>query len=550
MTRDGSTERTPAWNGWTREPGPPLSVAVRRELHRLLGLPPGLRTPSVPRDEVRLPESALPAAVLRQLESAIGADRVRTGRDERIAHAAGRSYLDLVRLRAGDADAAPDAVVHPADADQIRSVLAICAAADVAVVPFGGGTSVVGGVAGERGGHRAALTLDLDDLDQLVDVDPTSQTATLQAGMRGPAVESALATHGFTLGHFPQSYQYATVGGWVATRSAGQASTGYGRIDDLVHGLVCVTPTGDLRLGRGPASAAGPRLLDLVVGSEGTLGIITEATLAVRPVPAARRYAGWSLPDLPAGLAACRALAQRLGPGLAPDVCRLSDPDETHTTMLLAGGSLSTRLGRGYLALRGHRAGCLLILGWEGDADSLRYRQHAATRLLRAHGGVTLGAAPGRSWLHGRFDGPKLRDRLLEHGMLVETLETAADWSALPALYDAIRDSLRGSLGRVLVLTHVSHLYRTGASLYVTVLAVRDGADPVGQWSAAKQAVTKAITAHAGTVTHHHAVGADHRAFLEGEIGATGVELLRAAKSAVDPSGILNPGKLIPDRPS
>lgn len=538
------TDRVPTWNGWGHGSRPPLAPATRRELTRVLG--PGADTPPVPMTDVRLSDSRLPSALGRRLVAALGAEQVRTGRAERVRHAAGRGYLDLLRLRAGDASSAPDAVLHPADAEQITAVLAACAEAGVAVVPFGGGTSVVGGVTGRRAGADATVALDLGRLDRLTDLDRTSQTATLQAGMRGPEVAAALGAHGFTLGHYPQSYQFATVGGWVATRSAGQASTGYGRIDELVHAVDCITPAGRLRLGRGPASAAGPRLLDLVVGSEGTLGVITSATLTVRRQPAAGRYEGWSLPNLPAGLAALRALAQRLGPGLAPDVCRLSDPEETRSTFLLS-GSLASTLARGYLALRGHRAGCLAILGWEGEAEQVAFRHRAAARLLHAHGGVGLGAAPGRSWRRGRFDAPNLRDTLLDNGLLVETLETAADWSRLPAVYDAVRAALRERLGRVLIMTHLSHLYRTGASLYLTVLAVRDGYDPIGQWQRAKRAATAALADHGATITHHHAVGADHREFLPAEVGDRGIELLRATKSALDPAGIMNPGVLLPD---
>lgn len=537
----------PAWCGW----GEPSELPERawRALAAELGADPTRRTPAVALAEVRLPDSRLPAAVAGRLAAAVGgAEWVRDGHEERVRHAAGRSYPDLVRLRAGEPAGAPDAVVYPGDAGQVAAVLAACADARAAVVPFGGGTSVVGGVAAERGGLTAVVALDLARLDRLVAVDRTSLIATLQAGMRGPDVERALGRHGLTLGHYPQSWEYATVGGWVATRSAGQASTGYGRIDDLVHAVRCVTPAGELRLGRGPASAAGPRLLDLVVGSEGTLGVITEATLAVRPAPAQRRYEGWSFPDWEAGLAAFRAIAQGLGPGFAPDVCRLSDPDETRATFLLAGGHLPARLGRAYLRLRGHGGGCLAIFGWEDAPARIAVRHRAAVALLHAHRGVSLGAPVGRSWLHGRFGAPYQRDALLDRGVLAETLETAADWSALPALHAAIRDRLQQALGhRTLVMTHVSHLYRTGASLYVTVLAAQDRADPVGQWTAAKRAVTAELAARGATVTHHHAVGRDHRGYLEAEVGAVGVGVLRAVKANVDPACILNPGKLLPD---
>ncbi len=543
MTEPSHEDRQPIWYGWAapadRPATPPAALAY---LARTLGIDLDRASPVVKSADIALPAPALPDGVLDRLANAIGAQWVSTTAESRIRHAAGRGYLDLVRLRRGDLRYAPDAVLSPAVPAEINDVLAVCAEHGVAVIPFGGGTSVVGGVTPVS---RPAVALDLGRLDRLVEVDPVSMTATLQAGMRGPEVEQALRAHGFTLGHFPQSFRYSTVGGWLATRSAGQASAGYGRADDLVVGLRCATPVGELVLGRGPASAAGPRLLDLLVGSEGVYGVITEATVVVRPAPEHTRYEGWSFPDLPTGIAAFRALAQRLGPGVMPDVCRLSDPAETQASVLLAGAG---RAARAYLALRGHRHGCRAVLGWEGTGGEVGWRRRAAVRLIREHGGTPLGTAPGRAWLHGRYDAPYLRDTLLDHGVLAETVETATSWSQLPLLYERIRTALTTALGeRALVLTHVSHLYRSGASLYTTVLAEQDADDPVGQWTKAKRAVTDAIMAGGGTLTHHHAVGADHAAWLPAEVGEVGMTALRAVKQALDPAGVLNPGVLLPD---
>ncbi len=524
---------------------------------RRTGLPPqarawlerevGLGTPStpVPLEAVRLPAPALPPAVRAELVALLGPDGVADDHAARVHHAAGRSYLDLLRLRAGAPDAAPDAVLLPADAAQVAAVLAVCSRAGVAVVPWGGGTSVVGGVRPSRGACAAVVTLDLRRLDRLLRVDPTSRTAVFQAGVRAPDADALLAEHGLALGHLPQSYEQVTLGGCAATRSAGQASTGHGRFDEMVVGLVLQTPAGELRLGRGAPSAAGPSLLGLAVGSEGAYGVITEVTVRVRPRPEVERYEGLSLRTWPQGLAALRALEQE---GVAPDVVRLSDPDETRVQMALAGtGGLKGRAARAVLAARGHGAGCLAVVGWSGSAASVAARRRAALQVLRGEGAVRLGAGVGRAWARGRFAAPYLRDDLLDAGVLVETLETAAPWSRL----DEVREAVRGALADALratpptVMCHVSHLYPHAASLYVTVLA-RQGGEPVEQWQRAKAAASAAIVASGATITHHHAVGQDHRDSLPAEVGTLGVEVLAAVKAVLDPAGVLNPGTLLP----
>jgi alkyldihydroxyacetonephosphate synthase len=540
------------WWGWGEDGHEaPLPAAARRMLEAQLGALPARRREPVALADVRLPNPALPAAARERLAAIVGAEQLREDRLARVTHAAGRGYHDLVCLRAGDLAGAPDAVAYPADAAQVLALLRACAEEGIAVVPFGGGTSVVGGVAPLRGRFAAALTLDLARLHRLLAVDPVSRTATAQPGMTGPALEAALAAHGITLGHVPQSFEHSTVGGWVATRSAGQASTGYGRIDALVAGLRLAAPAGELVVPALPASGAGPSLRELLVGSEGTLGVITEVTLRVRPRPTARRYEAFSLPRLAAGLDAFRALAQA---GAAPDVARLSDEAETRVTLALAGDGLATRALRRYLRARGHAGGCLAIAGWEEtDARALRRRRTAAARVLRAHGAIAVGTPVGKAWEHGRFHAPYLRDELLAHSILVETLETAAPWRALPDLHRAVDAALDGALRArgtpPVVLCHVSHLYRDGASLYWTFLARQQAGEELAQWHAAKAAASEAIVAGGGTITHHHAVGRDHAPWLEREIGPLGVALLRAAKATLDPVGIMSPGKLLDAAP-
>ena len=374
----------------------------------------------------------------------LGEENVRTDRESRLRRSGGKSYLDLLRRRAGDASDAPDAVVLPGTTDETAALLRACSELGIVVVPFGGGTSVVGGLAGVDPDDRPSVALDLARMSSVRSLDVPSSLVTVGPGMRGPALEEELSREGLTFGHLPQSWEFATLGGYAATRSAGQNSTGVGRFDELVTGLTLATPSGVLEVGHPPASAAGPDLLGLALGSEGTLGVITELTLRVRPKPASCAYEGWSFRTWPAGLAALQHLARH---DLLPDIVRLSDTDETRANLLMASGT-GARALRGTLKTRGHGEGCLLVLGWEGLPTLVRARQKAAASLLRDGGAIRLGRRVGESWKSHRFAAPYLRDTLLDAGLLVETLETAATWSRLPTVYDAVRRALRESLTR------------------------------------------------------------------------------------------------------
>jgi alkyldihydroxyacetonephosphate synthase len=490
----------------------------------------------------------LPAAesLPRELIDAVGEENVFTGAEDRLRHATGCGYADLARLRSGRLDAAPDAVLLPADAEAVKRVLAVCATEGVAVVPFGGGTSVVGGVAPLRGNHGRLVSLDLARL-QGVQVDERSLTARLGAGLRGPEAEAALARHGLVLGHYPQSFEYATIGGFAATRSAGQASSGYGRFDALVSSVRLIAPAGDLSTLETPHTAAGPALRELVVGSEGTFGVIPDVTVRVRPAPPQRRYEAWMAEGFEAGAEIVRALAQ--GSGL-PDVIRVSDEEETEVSLALSGPrGIAGSLFGGYLSLRRRASGSLIVVGFEGEEESVARRRALAVRALREGGAVYLGQAAGRSWEHGRYQGPYLRDTLMGMGAMVETLETSHTWSRLGELHSAvgvaIRDSLAGQGTPGLVFCHLSHAYTDGASLYFTFISRSRRGEEIEQWGQVKRAACDAIIAHGGTITHHHAVGRDHAPYMEAEVGSTGLDVLQAVKEQLDPMGIMNPEKLI-----
>ena len=539
------------WWGWGVDGHDgPLPASGDALLSAELGLGTARREPPRLKTLV-LPACGLTSGARSALEAIVGSTWLRDDHASRVAHAVGRSYPDLVRLRSGRLDAAPDAVVEPGGAEEVLAVLRACSALDLAVVPFGGGSSVVGGVQAVRGEHAGVIALDLGRLTGLVSVDVRSRLATLRGGTFGPDAEAELAVHGLTLGHHPQSFEFSTVGGWVATRSAGQSSTGHGRIDDLVEGLRLASPAGEVVTGRGPASAAGPGLRELLVGSEGTLGVITEATLRVRPLPGATSFEAWALPGFAAGAEALRVLAQA---GVAAPVTRLSDEEETRVNLAMSASPRASAALRAYLRLRGVARPCAVVLGWEGtDATDLRRRREAGLLVLRAHGAVALGAKAGAAWAAQRYHGPYVRDELLSRGVLVDTLETAASWTGLLETYRAVGAALRASLCArgtpPLVGCHVSHLYASGASLYFTFLARQEEGAELEQWHAAKVAASDAIAATGATITHHHAVGSDHAPWLEAEIGELGVALLRSAKATLDPTGIMNPGKLLDAAP-
>lgn len=506
------------------------------------GLPDGVRDlvglvfpiKDIPaRAEVTLPTARLSDELVAGLRGLVGDENVVTDDEVRRIRTRGKSTPDLLRQRTGDLGDAPDVVVRPGGHDDVVAVLAWAQEHRVAVVPFGGGTAVTGGLVADpdAAGLVGVLSLDLGRMRGLLALDSVSSTATLEPGLRGPEAEALLAQHGLMLGHFPQSFEYATIGGFAATRSSGQSSAGYGRFDAMVVALRVATPVGEVRLGVSPANASGPDLREVFLGSEGTFGVITEVTVRVRPLPEVKEYEGWRWPSFAEGADAMRQLAQA---DLLPTVLRLSDENETAINLAdpeAIGGESN--------------AGCLMIVGYEGTPAAVAAKKAAVAAALTALGGSPQGSGPGEAWAAGRFDAPYLRDSLLDNGVLVETLETVTFWSNRENLYTRVKAALEQALPGAMVLCHVSHVYATGCSLYFTV-AAPGGADPLATWLPAKAAACEAIVAAGASITHHHAVGTDHKPYLTAEIGEVGVEVLRAVKRAVDPTGILNPGVLVP----
>lgn len=493
-------------------------------------------------DSIRLRASRLTSDQLAALCQIVA--ETKTDPRTRILHAYGKSYRDLIRLRRGDIANPPDAVVFPSTEEQVARVISFCAAQNLALIPFGGGTSVVGGI--EARDERVTVSLDLARLNRVVSIDEVSQTATIQAGILGPDLERELNARGFTLSHFPQSFEFSTLGGWIATRGAGLTSTGFGKIEALTQSVCVATPHGFIETRNIPATAAGPSLLHVLIGSEGTLGVITRATMRIRRLPQTKDYRALLFKSFDAGIAAIRAMMQN---GIAPAVVRLSDEDETHSFFAMREESTGwkefvQRIGLRLLNARGYafENGALMLLGFEDDPNSSR-----GVALCKSNGAFDLGRGIARAWLNDRYATPYLRDVLLDRGVLVDTLETATTWANLDRLYKALTQTIsavtQSTGARALVLTHVSHCYRNGASLYVTFLARMARGKEIEQWETIKRAATECLMDNGGTLSHHHGVGYEHAAWLQRENGAIGMDVLRALKNAIDPNNVLNPGK-------
>lgn len=470
--------------------------------------------------------------------------------EDRVRHARGQSFPDWLALRSGRLGWVPDGVARPTSDEEVRELLRWAAATGTALIPYGGGTSVAGHLTPSPG-DAAAVSVDLSRLAEVHDVDPSAGLATLGAGIAGPALEAALGAHGMTLGHFPQSFEYSTLGGWIATRSSGQQSRGYGRIEDLFAGGHLETPAGELEMAPFPASAAGPDLRQAVLGSEGRLGILTRATVRIAPRPERETWPAYALPDLERGLAAARELAQAR---LPLSMIRLQTAAETRTTLVMAGRPQTMRLLTRYLRWRG--AGperCLLLLALTGRRRIVQAAGREVASIVRAHGGVGLPGAFGRAWVAERFRSAYLRNALWDAGYAVDTLETAAPWPAIPGLLATVAPSLRRGLEadgeRVHAFSHLSHVYPSGSSLYTTYL-FRLADDPdttLARWTRLKATASEAIVAGGGTISHQHGVGRDHAPYLAREKGSLGMTALRTLAGTFDPAGILNPGALIGD---
>lgn len=547
------------WNGWGRTSDAFELGANEHEvwtwLRTTLGMDAFVERPPADLADVALPECRLSEGVLSRLRAIVSDGGLLTDDYERAFHARGRSYPDLLDLRSGNLDPAPDAVVYPGTEAHVVELVQLADEAGVALVPFGGGSSVVGGVTSLAGRQQGVVTVDMTRMSRVLSIDESSLTARIQAGAYGPELERQLQQRGFTLGHYPQSFEFSTLGGWIAARGAGQQSNRYGKAEEWLVSANVATPKGLWSTESFPASAAGPAIGEVVAGGEGTLGIITEATVAIHRVAEESDYRGYLFREFSAGVAAAREIMQE---GLPVAMVRLSDADESHFMQKFS--ELRKPPGRvkkvagDLLELGGWGEGrALMLIGIEGDRDNVKAAHNRTTTIVRRHKAFPLGQSAGRSWAKSRFSMPYLRDPLLDRGVAVDTLETSTHWSNLHALHDKVLGAIRGALEREraipsaksIVMCHVSHCYDDGASLYFTYVFPQRWPEALEQWQAVKRAASEAIVDGGGTISHHHGVGTDHAPWLPREKGEIGYALLQALKKELDPKGVLNPGKML-----
>ena len=528
------------WNGWGDDTIQyPLSPRALTFLREAVGEAEPPRDASLAKVLATIPPS--------RLHDLPGNGLIQVDERDRLKHARGQSLPDWVALRSGRIAAFPDGVAYPLSTGDVAKLLDYAARVDARVIPYGGGTSVVGHI-NPQPGDRPVLTINMRRMNQLTRLDSISQLATFGAGVAGPELEAQLRARGFTLGHYPQSFEFSTLGGWVVTRSSGQQSLGYGRIENLFAGGMLLAPAGEMRLPPFPASAAGPDLRQLILGSEGRLGILTEATVRVSPLPEHEEFHAIFFPDFINGTTAVRRIVQAR---LSLSLLRLSTPVETRTTLALAGHERLIGLLETMLGVRGVGDGkCMLLCGFTGQSKTVRDARQATLEIAKEHGGVSVGRRFGEQWIEGRFRTPYLRNTLWGLGYAVDTLETATTWEGVPRMVETIEDALYSALPkgeRVHVFTHLSHVYPQGASVYTTYLfrLANDPDETLRRWELLKGNTSRAIVAAGGTISHQHGVGRDHAPYLQAEKSAIGLAALRSAIAEFDPDGRMNPGVLL-----
>ena len=551
--------RAMKWWGWgddgvsfTHEDKPGLGPFIQR--HLAIDVARDSSRP-VAFDELRIPDPRVTSSLWLALERALGGEWLSTDPYDRVVHARGKSLRDLVRHRRGELGRLPDLVVRPGDENELSAIVLAAIEADAVVIPFGGGTNISGSLEAPAAEKRTIISVDLGRLDRVLEIDEVSRLARAQAGVFGPRLESQLGARGWTVGHFPDSFTHSTLGGWIATRSSGMQSDKYGDVADLTRGLRVVTPVGMLSIRPVPSTSTGPSVREMVLGSEGRLGIISEATVQVHRLPQCRTILGYLFPNWSEGLAAMHDLAASEA---SPSLTRLSDAPETdfsfatRKTPSLLDRMKSTALSEYLRRRRGFElaAMCLSFIGYEGSERHVAAQRRAVGRIVGRHGGLCIGAGPGALYDQKKFDTPYIRDYLLDRGALADVSETAAPWSLLPGLYEKVMASARAAFDQLglpgYIMCHLSHSYRAGACLYFTfAFKPSERREALEEYDVVKSAIQQQFVDCGATLSHHHAVGTEHARWLEEDISAPALAMLRALFDGVDPSANLNPGKIL-----
>ncbi len=514
-------------------------------------------TPTAPLslEDLPIPASLISAQLLDELAAAVGAEYAVQDDLDRIVHTYGKSVRDLLRLRAGDIPRVPDVVVYPADESEVQLIVDHAVAADAVIIPYGGGSNISGSLHAPEDEIRPVISVDLGRMNQLIDIDEQSGLARIQAGAQGPDLEKQLTARGWTLGHYPDSFTHSTLGGWVATRSSGMQSDKYGDIADIARGMRVVMPGKVLEVRPLPHTSTGPSVREMVLGSEGRLGVITEVTVQVHRIPEVRVILGYLFPSWEAGLAAMHEISTS---DAHPSITRVSDAKETAfsfaTRKKSSKISISSLISKGLMKMLERRGWkldevCLSFIGYEGGKDHVTRQKKIVKDIVNKHGGILLGKGPGELYDQKKFDTPYIRDFLLDRGAIGDVSETAAPWSKLLPLYRNVMtaaEKVYAQLGVTgWIMCHLSHSYHSGACLYFTFAFKHDGVDPLAQYEPLKNAIQQAFVDSDGTLSHHHAVGTEHAAWLEQDISAPGVHMIDGLFTAMDPGRNFNPGKIV-----
>lgn len=517
-------------------------------------------TPPFKFEDIELPQQTLNNKFTDKVKSFIDAERFKLDKKERLIHSYGKSFRDLWRIRNGIINASPDCIIYPLSEDEISKIIKTAFDCDVVVIPFGAGSNIAGCLEANNGNGRMIVSLDMKLMDRVISVDKYSNTARIQAGALGPLMEKQLNEYGVTLGHFPDSFEYSTIGGWIATRSAGMQSDKYGKIEDMVLSLRMVTPAGTVITRTVPKSSNGIDVNHLCIGSEGTLGVITEAVVQVHKLPEYRVPYGFLFPDFESGVNAIYECVEKYIP---PVVTRLNDPGKTALSLAYRTKSspVKSLLGKAVkLYLKSVRKfdldkTCLMLNVFEGDKDNFKRMKKKVIKIYKKHGAFNLGTDPGKAFEKGKYDFPYLRDYVMDRNIMADVSETSTTWSNLLPLYyssmDGIRKAMLQMVKKGFLGCHISHTYHTGASLYFTFGCQQVSGYELEQYLSIKKAAEDAFIKGGATLSHHHAVGFEHMPWVIDDISETGSKAVRGLKYSLDPNNIMNPDKIIPplDKP-
>jgi alkyldihydroxyacetonephosphate synthase len=547
------------WWGWGKpeitfdHAGKPYLAPFLREAIALDVDAPRTQPPTL--DQLQIPDSGASAELVSRLGQIVGEEYVTAEPEERVVHTYGKSLRDLVRIRADDLGRVPDVVVYPGSEEEVADLVTALVEANAVLIPFGGGSNISGSLEAPRSETRTVVSVDLGRMGKVLHIDEEARTARIQAGALGPSIEEQLGALGWTLGHFPDSFTHSSLGGWIATRSSGMQSDKYGDIADLTRAVRVVTPAGILATRAVPSTSTGPSVREMILGSEGRLGIITEATVQIHRIPAERTILGYFFPDWERALLAMREISTL---DSRPSVTRVSDAKETKFSLATrkASSGLSSAVSKGLMKFLERAKGfdldklCLSFIGFEGSPSHVRAQRRAVGRIVSRHGGVCVGTGPGVLYDQKKFDTPYIRDFLLDYGALGDVSETSAPWSGLQEVYDNVVRAANKAFAEIgvvgWIMCHLSHSYHSGACLYFTfAFKPNEEHAPVEQYDVVKGAIQQAFIDHGATLSHHHAVGTEHSRWLSDDISPTGVHFVQALVNGVDPGANFNPGKIV-----